>query len=118
MAMAARAHRVGAARINLNLKMRMSRTHNANSYSSMVKASRDINILAVLPLASNASSAVSAAMIMPAIMARTESKYFRIVIFCQEQIELRRVRTRNDLEGSVHSPGSCRCLGIFDFSPE
>ena len=47
----------------------------------MVKASLGINILAVLPLASNATSAVSAAMIAPAIMARTESKYFRIVIF-------------------------------------
>ena len=47
----------------------------------MVKASLGINILAVLPLASNATSAVSAAMIAPAIMARTESKYFRIVFF-------------------------------------
>jgi len=44
----------------------------------MVKASLGINILAVLPLA---STAVSAAMIAPAIMARTESGYFRIVIF-------------------------------------
>ena len=47
----------------------------------MVKRSSilGINILAVLPLASNASSAVSAAMIVPAIMARTASKYFCIV---------------------------------------
>jgi hypothetical protein len=45
----------------------------------MVKASLGINILAVLPLASNASSAVLAEMIVPAIRARTTSKYFRIV---------------------------------------
>jgi DUF1365 family protein len=50
-------------------------------HSSIVKSSLGINILAVLPLASNASSAVSAAMIVAAMMARTESKYFRIVIF-------------------------------------
>jgi hypothetical protein len=48
-------------------------------HSSMVKASLGINILAVLPLASNASSAVLAEMIAPAIIARTASKYFGIV---------------------------------------
>src|SRR5262245_35795698 len=47
-------------------------------HSSMVKSSMGINIFAVLPLASNAGCAVSAAMIVPAIMARTASKYFRI----------------------------------------
>ena len=49
-------------------------------HSSIVKSSLGMNILEVLPLASNASSAVSAAMIVAAMMARTESKYFRIVI--------------------------------------
>src|SRR5262245_8079559 len=47
-------------------------------HSSMVKSSMGINIFAVLPLASNASCAVSAAMIVPAIMARTAREYFRI----------------------------------------
>ena len=53
-----------------------------NSHSWMVKRSSilGINILAMLPLASKAGCAVSAAMIVPAIMARTASKYFRIVI--------------------------------------
>jgi hypothetical protein len=46
----------------------------------MVKASLDINILAALPLASNASSAVLAEMIIPAIMARIKSKYVCIFI--------------------------------------
>jgi hypothetical protein len=58
-------HCVSAAPVDLN-------------HSSMVKASLAINILAVLPLASNASSAGCAEMIDPAIMARTASKYFRI----------------------------------------
>jgi hypothetical protein len=44
----------------------------------MIKASLGINILAVLPLASNATSAVLAEMIAPAIIARIASKYFRI----------------------------------------
>jgi hypothetical protein len=44
----------------------------------MVKASLDINILAALPLASNASSAVLAEMIIPAIMARIKSRSVRI----------------------------------------
>jgi hypothetical protein len=60
-------HCVGAAPINLN-------------HSSMAKASVGINILAVLPLASNAGSTVLAEMIVPAIIARTASKYFRIVV--------------------------------------
>jgi hypothetical protein len=47
----------------------------------MVKTSLGIDILAVLPLASNATSAVLAEMIAPVIIARTASKYFRIVIF-------------------------------------
>jgi hypothetical protein len=42
----------------------------------MVKASLGINILAVLPLASNASSAVLAEMIVPAIMARLQANIF------------------------------------------
>jgi len=52
----------------------------------MVKASLGINIFAVLPLASNASSAVPAAMIVPAIITRTESKYFRFMVFRQESV--------------------------------
>ena len=72
---AARASLRGAASVNLNLKMKISGPANANTHSSMVKRSSifEINILAVLPLASNASSAVLAAIIVPAIMARTAS---------------------------------------------
>src|SRR5262245_54302202 len=54
-------------------------------HSSMVKSSMGINIFAVLPLASNGSCAVSAAMIVPAIMARTASKYFRIMFFVRRE---------------------------------
>jgi len=55
------------------------KTHNANSHYSMVKACRAINILAVLPLASKASCAVSAATIAVASMANAASKYFRVI---------------------------------------
>src|SRR5262245_38339205 len=50
-------------------------------HSSIVKSSLGMNILEVLPLASNASSAVSVEMFVEVVMARTVRKYFRFVIF-------------------------------------
>ena len=58
----------------------------SNSHSSMVKASRDINILAVLPLASNAGCTVSAATVAAASMANAASKYFRISILARLRV--------------------------------
>src|SRR5262245_42265773 len=78
---------------------------NANSHSSMVKSSLGINILAVLPLASNAGCAVSAAIIVGAMMAKTASKYFSIVFF---------IRSNRTLEGSINNASGSGCLRIFD----
>ena len=56
------------------------RFESANSHSSMVKSSLGINILAALPLASNAGCTVSAATVAAASMANATSKYFHIIV--------------------------------------
>jgi hypothetical protein len=77
----------------------------------MVKTSLGINILAVLPLASNATSAVFAEMIAPAIIAKTASKYFRIVSVFYGRA--RPISTANTNEESSNPVSTMRISGVM-----
>ena len=70
----------------------------------MVKTSLGIDILAVLPLASNATSAVLAEMIAPVIIARTASKYFRIAIFSSGSASRQEEKLKGCLSASLAFP--------------